>query len=163
MPRETNDGVLELTREEFQEAVKSAAKNAIKAREAELKQREEARDLQLSRTAAELHTMRVEKKIQGLEAQGHAPAVIKVAQEIYEADAAGDTVLTLSREDEEIELSPTQIVDAILAALPATALTEKNLRLARDFKAPVGDNTDYAKTVDERAQSLWDELKAVES
>ena len=113
--------------------------------------------LRLSKQDAELRAMRVERKIADLQKQGHAPAVLKEAKRIYLADE-GYVMLSLAKEegDGTDELTASDAVDRVLAALPTTALNLSNV----EPETGSDDPDEKKDSVEAKAKQAWDELHA---
>jgi len=141
------DDVLTLSREEFQEAV-AAAVDAERERDR----------LELSRRSAEVRELRVERRISQLQEQGHAPGLLKVAQQIMLADETDDPVLTLSNEDGERPLTATMIVEELLAAMPETALTASQVGPAARADGDGGEKPEDDEAFDKRIDATWDAM-----
>jgi predicted ABC-type ATPase len=108
---DTGEGVLELDQDQLKQMLKDAAAEGRKEME-----------LQLSEQRKELRRMRVDKRIRELEGDGHAPAVLKVARQIFLSDETSDEELTLSLDSEdgsrEVKTSMSGAIEELLAAIP---------------------------------------------
>jgi hypothetical protein len=150
MAEENEDGqgteveTLTLSREDFNQAVRDAV-----AEEREQDQ------LALSRSRAEVRELRVERRIAKLQEQGHAPALLKVAEQIMLADETEEPVLSLSLEDGEKPLTATMIVEELLAAIPESALTktEPEIRERADGQGDEGGD-DFDKRINEQYEAM---------
>jgi Zeta toxin len=147
---EGNEGqeTLTLSREEFQEAVAAAV-------EAE---REQDR-LELARSSAEVRELRVERRIAKLQEAGHAPSLLKVAEQIMLADETGDPVLTLSQEDgSDKPLTATAIVEELLAAMPETALTASQPTIPGRAEGDGGEQPEDSEAFEKRIDATWESM-----
>lgn len=126
-----------------------AAKEAGKA---EALAEREALEIELSQNRRAVHTMHVEKRIGELNAAGYDPAVIKKVQEILLADERRTEVLTLSREDAEVKLSASDIVNEMLSLFPAKDTATGQPKLSASTEKPQSDNSLEA------GNALYDEL-----
>jgi hypothetical protein len=125
--------------------------------------RVKASDERLALAERELHRSRVEKRVSELQTAGHAPAVVKAAKAIYDADSGGVTLrlskenaeaLNLSREgEEEASISVSGVVDALLASFPQSSLVVNQPSIPRSADAP-----DEERTVEDRAVGVMKDL-----
>lgn len=125
MSEETKE--LQLTRDDLDKIVAervetelNAARDAAKAEAAEERK---ALELELSRNRRAVHEMKVRERVAELSKAGHSPAIVKVAQELMLADDRGETMLTLSREGADVQLSITDVVNELMEAFPKSDIT----------------------------------------
>jgi hypothetical protein len=137
------DEILELTKDDLQEMIAAA-----------IAEDRADRDIQLDQATNELHALRVKERVSELQQAGYAPAVVKKAEEFYLADQRKSDALTLSREDEEVHLSITDVVNEMLEALPKTALN-----LAQPKVPQFASDPKTAEDPKEIAARVMDDLK----
>jgi hypothetical protein len=111
------------TREDLDRIADERAQAALEAYRQEQRQQEENRDAELAAARNQLHEMAVRERVSELETAGHAPAVIQLAREFMLADVRHESMLSLSREEGEVQVSATDMITELLGALPPTALT----------------------------------------
>ena len=120
-----------------------------------VKERTDTGALALSQTQRELHAMKVSAKVEALQRQGHSPAVLKLAEQFYLADEQQDAMLTLSREDgDDVPVSVTDVVDTLLAAIPATAL-----HTSQPSVAALAMDPDRQQSVKDQADELMEDMR----
>lgn len=136
---------LELTREEMDAQIADAVALALSQRD-----QDQATEMEEMRRVN--RDLLVERKVAAAQAAGHAPAVIKAAREIWLADTRESDILTLSREDGEVTVSATTVVDDLLAAIPATALSRVDHTTGGHSDKPEGESAT------EKADAVWAQL-----
>lgn len=145
---------LTLTRDELDSIAQERAESVLAAYREEQKEREESLEQELAFSRRRLHEMEVADVVAKLNEAGHAPSVVKTAQDIMLADVKKEPVLSLSREKDgettEVQLSATQIVTELLDSLPATALDQGQPETADLSRKPEDSKS--------RADELYEEL-----
>jgi len=111
------------TREELDRIADERAQAALDAYRQEQERAQLTRDEELAAARNQLHEMAVRERIAELETAGHAPAVLQLAREYMLADVRHESMLSLTREEGEVQVSATDIVTEFLSVIPATALT----------------------------------------
>jgi hypothetical protein len=139
------EGTLTLSREDLDQLIAERTEAALTA----MREEQANAEAELAATRRRLHEMEVADKIAELNAQ-HAPAVVKIAQEIMLADTRKEAVLSLTRESGEVALSATDIVTELLASIPETALKNDAVDPLNLTNAP-----DDSKS---RADALYEQL-----
>lgn len=139
-PKESKEEPVAFTREDAEKLADERATAALEAYRQEIAEKDKARDAELAASRRRLHEMSVKEQVAALEAAGHAPAVIKVAQEFLLADVAQEPALSFTREGEEVQPTVTEIVTELLASFPESALTRTEVALPASNGAPDSDS-----------------------
>jgi hypothetical protein len=145
--------VVTFTREDAEKLADERAQAALEAYRQEREEKDKARDDELAASRKRLHEMSVKERVAEFESKGHAPTVIAVAREIMLADVAQEPVLSLAREEGEVQHTATDIVTEMLASFPESALTRVEVPLPNGNGAPDSDS------VDVRADRIMDFIK----
>lgn len=141
-----------LTRADLDRIAEERAEAILSVYRQEQEERDRTREEELSATRRQLHEMSVREKLDQLKNKGHAPALLVKAKELMLADERQTEVLSLTRDEQEIKLSATQIIEELLEAVPETALDLDQVN-ANTTGEPPAQDTD--KT---RADRLYDQL-----
>lgn len=156
MPEDDNGGTLELTQEQFTAAINQAVEAAREQDRGE-NERLQAR---LSQTESSLRERQIEESCRRYQEAGHAPATITTVRSILEA-AQNPTapILALALDDDtEAHLTVDDVVDQVLASIPATSLAATGLTLSKEDASKTG-GAGGDKTAKERADEMWEDLK----
>lgn len=127
----------------------NAAKDAAKA---EALAEREALETELASNRRAVHEMKVEARVAELNASGYEPALVKKIEEFMLADERRSEVLNLSREEGEVKLSVTSVIDELLPLIEAKSLVKDQPKLHASKTAPAaGDSV-------EEGNKLYEEL-----
>jgi hypothetical protein len=154
---ENGHQVMELDQEQLEAMIdrraEARAQELLAAREPESRQMQ----LELARLRRRDHESTVRERIAEHQERGVPVAILTRAAELMLADDTQETVLELSRDDETVSLSATDIVLDMLAAIPSSSLELAQPRVPKNRgKAPEDDD---ARTAKEKAEDLLKDLK----
>jgi len=133
------EDIMELSQEDLERIIDERADARLAELEASRRDELEEAQMELARTRNEVREMRVQARRTELELSGYPPAVVATACELLLA-SDDEAVLSLSIEGEQRYLTVQDVVERMLAAIPADSLLLSQPRVKQGDEKPEEEN-----------------------